>query len=176
MVSILTTDPADNDIQLPNPNQVTITDINDNIAGVTVKEVLDQPLNTGEDSTATFHILLLSKPTADVSVVVRTDSYGAFGIVESVDDSLLVPIGGYGFVTDFTPANWNQPQLVTIRGEGDATTDAAPRGGGPPTGEGPDDKLSTPSYNILLYVIGSDDPVYAAQNDRVLSVPAVDLE
>ena len=88
---------------------VTLTNTDDDTAGVTVNPI-NPPLTTTESGgTAQFSVVLNTQPTADVSIDLdstQTDE----GVPQT---STLV----------FTPVNWDAPQTVTVVGQDDAAAD-----------------------------------------------------
>ena len=81
-------------------------------AGVSV--VTGASLRTSEDGqTAIFSIVLNSQPTSSVTIPISSS----------------VPAAGVASVSSisFTPANWNLPQSVTVRGVADSTRPEAPQ-------------------------------------------------
>ncbi|MCY4555644.1 MAG: cadherin-like beta sandwich domain-containing protein, partial [Chloroflexi bacterium] len=86
-------------------NGVTLTIADDDTAGVTVS---DPSLDVIEDATATYTVVLDSKPAANVTVTPRSSDPGK----ATVSSPLT-----------FTPANWDRAQPVTVTGvaEGAAT-------------------------------------------------------
>lgn len=89
-------------------------------------------LETSEDGqTAIFSIGLMSRPTANVTIPISSS----------------VPTAGVPSVSSvtFTPANWNVPKSVTVRGVADRTRPEAPE-----------------RYNIVTGKPVTRDPVYRA--------------
>ncbi len=86
-------------------NGVTLTIADDDTAGVTVS---DASLEVAEGATATYTVVLESKPAANVTVTPRSSEAG-----QATVSSPLT----------FTPANWDRAQPVTVTGvaEGAAT-------------------------------------------------------
>jgi hypothetical protein len=98
-------------------SDVSVTNTNDDVPGVTVTPLT---ITTFEDQTqpaATFTIVLDTEPTADV-VITATTSNTAEGLVSS---------DGINFGTTatftFTSVNWATPQTVTVQGQQDFTVD-----------------------------------------------------
>ncbi len=99
------TDPNYNGL---NPTDVSLTNLDDDTAGVSV--VLVGGSTTSEaGGTASFTVVLSSQPTGDVTIPVSS-SNTAEG---TVSVSQLV----------FTPANWNLPQTVIVTGVDDQVAD-----------------------------------------------------
>lgn len=91
-----------------NPADVTVTNLDDDAAGITV--ISGSPLRTSEaGGTATFSVVLTSQPRATVTVGVSS-SNTAEGRVSPA-------------VLAFTPGNWNVPQPVVVSGVDDPTED-----------------------------------------------------
>ncbi|NJR59480.1 MAG: type I secretion C-terminal target domain-containing protein [Cyanobacteria bacterium CRU_2_1] len=98
------TDPNYDNITAPD---VTITNIDNDGVGVTITP---NNLTTGENGTiAGFSLVLDSAPSADVTVTL-TNGDPTEGTLST---TTIV----------FTPANWNQPQTVTVTGVDDPTID-----------------------------------------------------
>jgi hypothetical protein len=93
-----------------NAADVSVTNTDNDGAGISVTPTVG--LNTTEaGGTATFTIVLLSQPTADV-VIPLSSSDTTEGTVSPAS-------------VTFTAANWNVPQTVTVTGVDDATVDGA---------------------------------------------------
>ncbi len=87
-----------------NPNNVSITNMNDDIAGVTLSES-DGETNVIEGAdTDTYTLVLDSQPTNDVTVTLTSDAYS------TVSTNSLV----------FTALNWNLAQTITVTAVDDA--------------------------------------------------------
>jgi hypothetical protein len=98
------TDPKYNNLVLP---PVNVTNIDDDIAGVTLTPV--SGLVTSETgTTATFTAVLKTQPTATV-----TFTFTSSDPTEGTVTSTIV----------FTPTNWNVPQTITVAGVDDAIDD-----------------------------------------------------
>lgn len=100
----------DNDYknQLPNPSNVTITNLDDDTAGVRV--VASPTLATAEPNvTATFTVELTSQPTADVTIPLLSSK---------TSEGTVSPAS-----LTFTAANWNAPRTVTLTGGDDPSQD-----------------------------------------------------
>jgi hypothetical protein len=93
-----------------NPDDVAVSNVDDESAGFTITPVSGLITNEG-GGTATFTIRLNSKPNGTV-VVPLSSSNTKEGTV------------GPSSIT-FTADNWNAPQTVTVTGVDDATTDGA---------------------------------------------------
>lgn len=96
----------------PNYSGMTVDNINVNItdihsAGVTTSVVSGNTTEAG--GTATFTVVLESKPTADVEITATSDD----ATEGQVTSNTLT----------FTPANWDTPQTVTITGQDDNIDD-----------------------------------------------------
>ena len=101
----VSTDPNYNNL---NPNDVTVTNSDNETWGITVNST--EGLTTDEDgNTANFDIVLNTKPTANVTIGLKSDNV-AEGTVST--NSLT-----------FTPINWNTPQEVTVTGVDDRIGD-----------------------------------------------------
>jgi hypothetical protein len=91
------------------PNDVGLTNINDDTAGILVSPT--SGLTTDETgSQATFNVVLTSEPTANVTIGVSTSD----ATEGAASTSLLT----------FTAANWDVPQTVTVTGANDDLDDA----------------------------------------------------
>ena len=91
-----------------NPSDVTVTNIDDDSAGITVAPI--SGLGTSEaGGTASFTVVLNSKPTANVTVSVHVSKPREATLSASA--------------VAFTPVNWNSPQTVTIKGQDDDIAD-----------------------------------------------------
>ncbi|HUH46886.1 MAG TPA: gliding motility-associated C-terminal domain-containing protein, partial [Arenibacter sp.] len=93
---------------LATPNiSATVTIISDDTAGVTVSLISG---NTTEDGgTATFTMVLNSRPTADVTIPLSSSN----------PNEGILSISG----VTFTPLNWSTPQIITVTGVDDFTID-----------------------------------------------------
>ncbi|MFC1607454.1 InlB B-repeat-containing protein [Candidatus Latescibacterota bacterium] len=90
-----------------NPDDVSVTNTDDDTAGIDVSEISGAIAEDGQE--ATFTVVLTSEPTANVSIVVDvSDSNEA-----SVSPDQLT----------FTSGNWDTPQEVTVTGEDDPFDD-----------------------------------------------------
>ncbi len=99
------TDPGYNNL---NVSDVAVTNINDDVAGITVNPT--SGLTTTEaGGTATFTIRLNSKPTANVTIGLSS-SNTAEGSISPTS-------------VTFTPSSWNTPQTITVTGVDDDVDD-----------------------------------------------------
>jgi len=90
-----------------NASDVTVTSINNDVAGIVVSAVSG---STSEDgTTATFTVELKSQPIADVSIGISSSD---------ITEGTILPVS-----LTFTSANWNTPQTVNITGIDDAVAD-----------------------------------------------------
>jgi uncharacterized protein DUF4214 len=88
----------------PSPNQINVTDINDNHAGVIVTPT--SGLVTTEDGAAAqFTVQLTSKPLAPVKIIL---------VSSDTSEGDVTP----GSVT-FDATNWNKPRVFTVYGKND---------------------------------------------------------
>ena len=91
-----------------NASDVSVTNIDDDTAGITVTP--SNGLTTTEaGGTATFTVVLNSQPTADVTIGLSSTN--------TAEGTVGVPS------VTFTSANWNVPQTVTVTGVNDAVDD-----------------------------------------------------
>ena len=97
-------DAAYNGLTVADP---TLTNTDNDTAGITVTTISGSTTEAG--GTATFTIVLISEPTADVTI----------GISSSNTDEGTVSTA----TLTFTSANWNTPQTVTVTGVDDALAD-----------------------------------------------------
>ena len=98
-------DPSYNNV---NPADVTVVNRNDDVAGVEVAPT--SGLTTTESgTTASFNIVLTSRPTADVTVGLSS-SDASEGVLSTSS-------------VTFRPSNWNIPQSVTVTGQDDDLDD-----------------------------------------------------
>ncbi len=88
-------------------DEATLQITDNDIAGITVQPTTGQTTEAG--GTATFEIVLNSRPTADVTI----------GLASSDPDEGTVSPAG----VTFTAANWNVPQTVTVTGQDDDVVD-----------------------------------------------------
>jgi hypothetical protein len=91
-----------------NPPDVSVTNTDDDSAGITVKAAT--PLTTTEaGGQATFTIVLNSQPKANVSIALSSSK---------TSEGTVSPAS-----VTFTAANWNAPQTITVTGVDDAVAD-----------------------------------------------------
>lgn len=110
-----------------NVADLTLMNVDDEVSGVIVTPV--SGLITSEDGqTATFTMQLASQPTAEVTVGISSSD---------VTEGSVAPA-----TLAFSPANWDQPQLVTVTGVDDDIDDG------------------DVSYSIVTGATVSDDPFY----------------
>ncbi len=106
----IVTDPAtslDDNYKNKNASDVTVTSIDNDVAGIIVSAVSG---STSEDgTTATFTVKLKSQPVANVSIDISSSD---------ITEGTIIPVN-----LTFTSANWNTPQTVTITGIDDAVAD-----------------------------------------------------
>ena len=93
---------------------VSVTNSDDDIAGLTVA-LAEVPLRTSENgTTATFTVRLNTEPIGDVTVAV-TSGDAAEGLLSSGAQNGLAALA-----LSFTRTSWSTPQLVTVTGQDDA--------------------------------------------------------
>jgi large repetitive protein len=107
-----TSNDADYKNILPNPSNVTVTNNDDDSAGILVKAATN--LATGEPNgatlvTATFTVELTSQPTGDVTIPLASNN---------TKEGTVSPAS-----LTFTAANWNAPRTVTLTGVDDMVQD-----------------------------------------------------
>ncbi len=107
-VFVLTTLSADPAYAGVDPDDVAVTNNDDDTAGVTVTPTSGL-VTTEAGGTDTFDVALDSKPTADVTIAIASSNTDE----GTVSTSLLT----------FTPDDWDTPQTVTVTGENDDTDD-----------------------------------------------------
>ena len=91
-----------------NPSDVSVTNLDDDVVGVTVNPIAG--LTTTEaGGTATFTVVLNSQPTANVTIGLSSSD---------VTEGTVAPAS-----LTFTTANWNVAQTVTVTGVDDAFAD-----------------------------------------------------
>ncbi|MEP6580423.1 FG-GAP-like repeat-containing protein [Microcoleus vaginatus GB2-A3] len=101
----VSTDPDFNNL---NPDDVTVTNSDNETPGVTVNPTAG--LTTGEaGSSANFTVVLNTQPTANVTIGLNTDNLAE----GTVSPNTLT----------FTPTNWSAPQQVTVTGVDDSLAD-----------------------------------------------------
>lgn len=98
---------ADGNYNGMNAGDVTVTNADDDVAGITVSTISGNTTEAG--GTATFTVVLNTQPTADV-IIGLSSSDASEG---SVSPTSLT----------FTTANWNQDQTVTVTGVDDSDVD-----------------------------------------------------
>ncbi len=101
---------ADVDYAALAPKRVTLTNTDDDTAGVTVTPVTSA-VTTESDGAASFDIVLNSQPVADVALVLNSRDRTEGSLARST------------VTLTFTPANWDRPQRVTVRGLDDHIVD-----------------------------------------------------
>ena len=107
---------------------VAVTNTDNDTAGITLK--YDSTLTTTElNGTAVFAVVLNSQPTGNVEIGVQS---------EDQTEGTVSPAS-----LTFTPATWNMPQLVTVKGVDDGDSNDG----------------DTP-YQVNVSVIATDDPSY----------------
>lgn len=95
---------------------VAVTNVDDDTAGITVT-ASPTPLVTSENgTTATFTVRLNTQPTVDVAVLV-TSGNAAEGLLSAGAENLVGVVH-----LNFTVANWNSPQTVTVTGQDEVAT------------------------------------------------------
>jgi hypothetical protein len=97
---------ADPQYSLVKASDVSLSNIDDDTAGISVSGISGNTTESG--GTATFTVVLNSQPTANVSIGLSSDATEG-----SVSPTSLT----------FTPANWNIAQTVTVTGIDDAVID-----------------------------------------------------
>ncbi len=110
------------------PEDVSVTNVDDDVFGIAVTPTTGL-VTTEAGGTATFQLVLQQQPSANVT----------FDVSSSNTAEATVSTGQI----TFTPANWDQVQVVTVTGKDDAVDD--------------DDK----PYTIVLSPVTSTDPDYA---------------
>lgn len=119
---------------------VSVTNTDDDLAGITISTMNGSTSETG--TTASFTIVLNSQPIADVTVGLSSND---------VSEGTVSPTS-----VNFTSANWNIPQTVTVTGVNDDVQDG------------------TISYTIISGQATSTDPLYNAINPS--DVPAINTD
>jgi len=94
-----------------NPADVSITNTDDDSAGITVWPAIGPIATTEAGGTATFTIRLNARPTADVTIPLSSSK---------TSEGTVSPAR-----VTFTATNWNAPQTVTIIGVDDKIADGA---------------------------------------------------
>lgn len=98
---------ADEDYDGLDPTNVTLTNVDDDTAGIEVTQVGEQTTEAG--GSATFTVVLTSEPFSNVTVNFDVND----ATEAAVDTDSLV----------FTAANWDEPQIVTVMGVDDDLAD-----------------------------------------------------
>jgi len=91
-----------------NPADVSVTNLDNDTAGCLVSPTTNL-VTTEAGGTASFSVVLLSQPTANVTIPVASSDTTEGTITTSL--------------ITFTPANWNAPQNILITGQDDAVAD-----------------------------------------------------
>ena len=91
-----------------NPDDVTVTNADNEIPGITITPITGLTTTEGEGSDA-FEIILNTQPLADVTLGLSSSD-----ITEGILSTAAVT---------FTPDNWNTPQVVTVTGVDDLVQD-----------------------------------------------------
>jgi hypothetical protein len=135
---------SDGNYSVINPPDVSVTNKDNDTAGITVTPTsgLTTTEASGSQHTATFTIVLNSQPTANVTIGL-TSSNTAEGTVSPPS-------------VTFTPANWNSAQTVTVTGVDDSVADG------------------DQAYTIVTSQASSTDGNYAAINPPDVSVTNID--
>ena len=89
------------------PADVSLTNLDDDSAGVTVSAISGDTAEAG--TSATFSVVLTSQPSADVTIPILS-----LNTSEGTASAASLT---------FTDANWNTPQTVTVTGVDDALVD-----------------------------------------------------
>ena len=92
-----------------NPDDVSVTNTDDDTAGITIAESSGSTVTTEAGGTDTFTVVLDSEPTANVSIGVTSNDTGE----GTVSASSLT----------FTSANWDSAQTITVTGVNDDLDD-----------------------------------------------------
>lgn len=87
-----------------NPNNVSVTNMNDDVAGVSISESGGETILIEAADTDSYTIVLDSEPTNDVTITLSSDVYS------TLSSSSLV----------FTSANWDSAQTITVTAVDDA--------------------------------------------------------
>lgn len=109
MFSITTSIPTTTDTKYStlNPPDISVTALDNDVAGITVSAISN---NTREDgTTATFTVVLTSEPTSDVTIALTSSN---------TDEGTVSPAS-----LVFIPSEWNIPQPVTVTGVDDLVAD-----------------------------------------------------
>ncbi|MFL5804324.1 MAG: calcium-binding protein, partial [Roseiflexaceae bacterium] len=111
---------------LLNANDVSVVNVDDEVPGVIVSTISGPTTEAG--GTATFTVKLSSQPSANVSIGLSSSDTTE----GTVSPALLT----------FTPANWNTPRTVTVKGVDDQMVDG------------------NITYKIITGAASSADPAY----------------
>jgi hypothetical protein len=122
------------------PADVEVTNKDDDGAGVAVSPISGNTTEAG--GTATFSVKLTSQPTANVTIPLSSSD---------LSEGTVSPAS-----LTFTPAAWNTPQTVTVKGVDDQVDDG------------------DVEYSIILAPAASTDPNYNGQNVADVAVVTVD--
>jgi len=98
-----------------NPVDVSLTNIDDDTAGVTVSTGGASGITTEGGGTTGFSVVLNSQPTANVTLGVT--------LSDATEGTITAPFAGTTGTLTFTTANWNVAQNVTVAGVDDALAD-----------------------------------------------------
>ncbi len=98
---------TDADYAQTDPPDVAMSNVDDDMAGIDISPASGPTTETGE--TATFTIVLRSKPTADVTIPLSSN--------DETEGTITVDS------VTFTPANWNVEQTIEVHGENDKEQD-----------------------------------------------------
>ena len=96
-------DESDSDFGLVTAQNVVVTNVDNDLAGLTITEANGSTALTEGADADTVDIALAARPESDV--VVDITDFGAAGPIDTDPDQLT-----------FTPQDWNQPQTVTFMG------------------------------------------------------------
>ncbi|MCB9016960.1 MAG: HYR domain-containing protein, partial [Lentimicrobiaceae bacterium] len=91
-----------------NPDDVAATNIDNDLAGVTVNPIDTQTSEGGD--TGTFTVVLDTEPTHDVVITLSSDDLTEGDVTSAT-------------TLTFTPLNWNTPQTVTVTGANELIVD-----------------------------------------------------
>ncbi|MGE0159717.1 MAG: Ig-like domain-containing protein [Gemmatimonadales bacterium] len=136
-------DPSYNGV---NAADVSVTNIDDETAGITVSAISGPTTENG--GTATFTVILNSQPTANVTIGLSSS--------DATEGSVTTPAGG---TLTFTPSGagiWSTPQTVTVTGQNDDVDDG------------------NIAYSIVTAAAASSDPLYNGVNPADVAVTNVD--
>ncbi|HKX54536.1 MAG TPA: hypothetical protein VJN01_00435, partial [Xanthomonadales bacterium] len=90
-----------------NPNDVSVTNVDDDTAGITVSAISGNTTEAG--GTATFTVVLNAQPTNNVSIGLSSSD---------TTEGTVLPSS-----LQFTSGDWSAPKLVTVTGVDDALDD-----------------------------------------------------